>query len=233
MRVYTIFIICLLAISNMFNHEDMFLQSQGSLIRKSYMLHEQGVCVDQDTLSREGLLRFTVNASMARILQLFFTDIYMYFIKGQIIKLYKFVGDCNIRRTIKPYLKSWWAVTFSKLKNNAKFSQYAEKKLKKCFYDAGVRAYKKTVLDVKETPSELFFLTLMEFKKHCIIGYYGTNSVMHERFKLIEKNLATLTALKNVYPIKSKKSVPKVTAPAGNTQSSNTTPKQIKASKNH
>lgn len=131
------------------------------------------------------------------MIKLITTDIYKN-LKGAIKNLFKSLRRKIVLLKIRALLKKWWIFILPKLEGGLKFSKSAKQDLKKCFYLSGIDAYKKIVLDIKETKGEFFFMTLIEFKKRCITNKYSDNNLLAMNFKKLENSAAYLTHFDNL-----------------------------------
>lgn len=136
--------------------------------------------------------RLVVDSIYTETTKLILRDIYETIIKKGIKRLFTSLKKKITLLKIRKHLRMWWKFILPKLQGNLKFSKSAENRLKKCFYKSGVEAYKKTVLDVRETMSEFFFMTLMEFKEKCIVGKFSENQLLIMNFKKLENNAQVL-----------------------------------------
>lgn len=152
---------------------------------------------DDDPLVRE-TAKTIITAPITKTMNLIITDIYNVILKKGIKKLFHYIRRNNVKRKIRKTLRPWWYVICTRLRGKYRFARHAQRKLKNCFYEAGVEAYKKSVIDIGDSPSEFFFLTLMEFKNLCLLKLNGENSYVYSRFMELEKDIKFINMAKNV-----------------------------------
>lgn len=145
----------------------------------------------KEFMSKEG--KHVLEPMYTETVKLITADIYNNIVKGGIKKFFMSMQRKIILLKIRKHLRRWWKLVLPKLEGNLKFSRSAKQKLKRCFYASGIEAYKKTVLDVKETVGEFFFMTLIEFKKQCITEKYSDNNLLATNFRKLEKSATYLS----------------------------------------
>lgn len=171
--------------------------------RKSYVLQE-----NKNKLKREAKSKATeaaISASITESIKMLLEDVYKILFKKKLKLAVKHIETVHLRKRIRKHMDAWWTLIFHRLRGTHKISSYARNKLKRCFYSTGVEAYKKTVVDIHDSPGEFFFLVLMEFKNTCLLNEYGPNSFVYARFQQIEEDMNFLHIASNIQKILAEK----------------------------